>query len=71
MKFGTVIYNIKGILEYVYSDVWGFFKIFSLGGKYYFVIFVDDFFRRVWVYIMRIKDEVLRVFFKWKIMVEN
>ncbi|KAE8717034.1 cytochrome P450 71A9-like [Hibiscus syriacus] len=31
----------------------------------------DDFSRRVWVYSMKSKDEVLRIFLKWKNMIEN
>ena len=71
VKFGTAIHNTKGILEYVHSDVWGPSKTPSLGGKHYFVTFVDDFSRRVWVYTMKTKDEVLGVFLKWKTMIEN
>ncbi|KAG8502566.1 hypothetical protein CXB51_001088 [Gossypium anomalum] len=71
VKFGTAIHNTKGILEYVHSDVWGPSKTPSLGGKHYFVTFVDDFSRRVWVYTMRTKDKVLGVFLKWKTMIEN
>ena len=47
VKFGTAIHNIKGILDYVHSDVWGPTKTPSIGGRHYFVTFVDDFFRRV------------------------
>ncbi|KAG8479441.1 hypothetical protein CXB51_029725 [Gossypium anomalum] len=71
VKFGTAIHNTKGILEYVHSDVWGPSKAPSLGGKHYFVTFVDDFSRRVWVYTMRTKYEVLEFFLKWKTMIEN
>ena len=71
VKFGTAIHNTKGILDYVHSDVWGPSKTASLGGKHYYVTFVDDFSRRVWVYTMKTKDEVLRVFLMWKKMVET
>ncbi|KAH0745836.1 hypothetical protein KY285_007493 [Solanum tuberosum] len=42
----------------------------SLGGKHYFVTFVDDFSRRLWVHKMKTKDEVLGIFLKWKAMIE-
>ncbi|KAL4272870.1 hypothetical protein GQ457_13G029760 [Hibiscus cannabinus] len=71
VKFGTAIHDTKGILDYVHSDVWGPSKTPSLGGKHYFVTFVDDFSRRVWVYAMKSKDEVLKIFLKWKNMIEN
>lgn len=65
-SFGTAIHNTSGVLDYVHSDVWGPSKNASLGGKHWFVSFIDDFSRRVWVYTMRHKDEVLEVFVKWK-----
>ena len=71
VKFGTAIHDTKGILDYVHSDVWGPSKTASLGGKHYFVTFVDDFSRRVWVYTMKTKDEVLKVFLTWKKMIET
>ncbi|KAE8690124.1 hypothetical protein F3Y22_tig00110926pilonHSYRG00104 [Hibiscus syriacus] len=57
VKFGTAIHDTKGILDYVHSDVWGPSKTTSLGGTHYYVTFVDDFSRRVWVYTMKTKDE--------------
>ncbi|KAE8703256.1 DEAD-box ATP-dependent RNA helicase 57 [Hibiscus syriacus] len=71
VKFGTTIHDTKGILDYVHSDVWGPSKTTSLGGTHYYVTFVDDFSRRVWVYTMKTKNEVLGFFLKWKKMVET
>ena len=71
VKFGTAIHNTEGILDCIHTDVWGPTKTASLGGKHYFVTFVDDFFRRVWVYTMKSKDEVFETFLVWKKMVEN
>jgi len=71
VKFGTAIHNTKGILDYVHSDVWGPAKTPSLGGRHYFVTFIDDFSRRVWVFTMKNKDDVLGIFLKWKAQVEN
>ncbi|KAH9782721.1 Integrase catalytic domain-containing protein [Citrus sinensis] len=53
------------------SDVWGPTKTASIGGSHYFVTFVDDFSKCVWVYTMRAKDEVLEIFLKWKKLVET
>ena len=55
VKFGTAIHNTEGILDYIHTDVWGPTKTASLGGKHYFVTFVDDFSRRVWVYTLNPK----------------
>ncbi|CAL9009565.1 unnamed protein product, partial [Prunus brigantina] len=71
VKFGTAIHHTKGILDYVLTDVWGPSKNASWGGSHYFVSFVDDFSRRIWVYTMKRKDEVLKIFLKWKKMIET
>ena len=71
MKFGTAIHNTKCILVYVHSDVWGPAKTSSIVGRHYFVTFVDDFSMRVWVFTMKNKDDVLRIFLKEKAQVEN
>ncbi|KAH9698402.1 Integrase catalytic domain-containing protein [Citrus sinensis] len=71
VKLGSAIHDTKGILDYVHSDVWGLTKIVSLGGMHYFVTFIDDYSRKVWVYLMKNKNEVLGIFLKWKKMVET
>ncbi|KAH0633493.1 hypothetical protein KY284_036279 [Solanum tuberosum] len=51
---------------------WSFVSIVSRESrKHYFVTFVDDFSRRLWVYTMKTKDEVLGIFLKWKAMIET
>ena len=47
VKFCTAIHQTKGILDYVLTDVWGPTKNVSLGGKRWFVTFIDDYSRRV------------------------
>jgi hypothetical protein len=37
----------------------------------HFVIFIDDLFRKVWVYFMRHKSEAFAKFKLWKAKVEN
>ncbi|KAH9754532.1 Integrase catalytic domain-containing protein [Citrus sinensis] len=71
VKFGTTNHDTREILEYVHNDVWGPAKTASIGGSHYFVTFIDDFSRCVWVYTMRAKDEVLEIFVKWKKLVET
>ena len=50
-----------GILDLVYSDVCGPMKTKTLGGRY-FVTFIDDHLRNIWVYTLKTKDQVLDVF---------
>ena len=49
MKFKTARHKTEGILDYVHSDVWGPTRELSLGGSQYFVTFIDDFSKKVWV----------------------
>ena len=50
-KFKTCKHTSKGILDYIHSDVWGPAPTTSYGGSSYFVSFIDDFSRKVWVYM--------------------
>ena len=49
-------------LEIVHSDVCGFIRNMSVGGAKYFVIFVDDFSRKVRVYMTKCKRKWLDMF---------
>ena len=58
-------------LQVVHSDVCGKVNSKSLSGGEYFLTFVDDSTRYVWVYILKQKSEVFERFLEWKIMVEK
>jgi len=66
LKFGTTTHYTEGILDYVHTDIWGLIKTASTGGNHYFVIFIDDYSRRYWVYTIKHKGEVLELFVEWK-----
>lgn len=59
------------ILEKIHSDVCGPFNTKSLGGAQYFLTFIDDKSRRVFVYFLKRKYEVLEKFKMFKEMVER
>ena len=63
--------NKKEKLELVHTDVWGSAQVSSLGGSHYYVTFIDDATRKVWVYFPRHKSDVFQTFKKWKCLVEN
>ncbi|GJY62523.1 retrovirus-related pol polyprotein from transposon TNT 1-94, partial [Tanacetum coccineum] len=48
-----------------------FLQVESLGGKRYFLSIVNDYSRRVWVYILIFKREAFGKFKEWKQLVEN
>ncbi|KAK2365584.1 putative mitochondrial protein [Trifolium repens] len=58
-------------LEMVYSDVCGPFEVKSIGGNSYFLTFIDDYTRHVWLYLIEKKSEVFTKFKKFKILVEK
>ncbi|KAE8706762.1 Retrovirus-related Pol polyprotein from transposon TNT 1-94 [Hibiscus syriacus] len=46
-------------------------RVPSLAGSLYYVTFIDDSTRKVWVYFLKKKSEVFDTSRKWKVMVEN
>lgn len=58
-------------LELIHSDVCGKLNPKSLGGAEYFVSFIDDSSRYCWIYMLKCKSEVFKVFKEFKTLVEN
>ncbi|GAU34373.1 hypothetical protein TSUD_217130 [Trifolium subterraneum] len=61
----------SSVLEVVHSDVCGPFDEKSLGANRYFITFVDEFSRKMWIYLIQTKDGAFAVFKKFKALVEN
>ena len=59
------------VLNMVYMDVCGPFEKVSLGGSSYFVSFIDDYSRKVWIYLLSRKSEAFLTFKRFKVMVET
>ena len=58
-------------LDLVHTDVCGKLSPRSAGGAEYFVTFVDDKSRYVWLYVLKSKGEVFSKFCEWKALVER
>ena len=58
-------------LELVHSDVCGKMNAPSLGGREYFLTFIDDYIHYTWVHVLKQKSEVFDKFQKWKALVQN
>eukprot|EP00253_Pinus_taeda_P023041 PITA_23041 len=58
-------------LELVHIDVCGPFRTRSPRGEEYFILFIDDFSRMVWLGLMKHKDEAFEKFQSFKALVEN
>ena len=61
----------RNVLDIVHSDVWGPSKTMSMGGCRYYVTFIDDHTRKVWVYFMKEKSEVFAHFQNFRMLVEK
>ena len=59
------------VLDLVYSYVCDPIDVESLGCNKYFVTFIDDASRKVWVYFLKTKDQVFEHFKKFHVMVER
>src|SRR6266487_4225588 len=59
------------LLQLVHSDVCGPLKVKSFSGALYFVTFIDDCSRKLWVYAIKTKDQVLEKFKEFHALVER
>ena len=48
-------YIAHGVLDFVHADVWRPTKEPSFAGNRYFVTFIDDYSRKVWLYCIKKK----------------
>ncbi|PPR84446.1 hypothetical protein GOBAR_AA36262 [Gossypium barbadense] len=71
VKFSTGIHKTKGTVDYFHSDLWGPSPTISKGGYRYLLTFIDDYSRKVWVYFLKSKYEVLINFKQFKALIEN
>ena len=62
---------IRQPLELIPNDICGLVPEISLGGAQYFITFVDDCTRKVWVYSLKTKDKALETFVRWITEVQN
>ncbi|OAE29452.1 hypothetical protein AXG93_4548s1300 [Marchantia polymorpha subsp. ruderalis] len=70
VKFTQSVDVTWDMLNYVHSDLWRLLRTPTLGGGWYYIMFIDDCSRKVWVYNLKHKDEVFGKFKEWKKMVE-
>jgi len=58
-------------LELVHTDVCDPMEVQTFSGAQYFVIFVDDYSRKLWAYMIKSKNQVLDCFQKFHGAVER
>ena len=59
------------ILERIHTDVFGPFLVASTTKHRYYVIFVDEYSRRCWIFFMQKKDQTFSKFCEFKALVEK
>lgn len=55
----------------IHSDVCGPFEVKSIRGNSYFVSFIDDYTKKMWIYLIQKKSEVFNIFKQFKLLVEK
>lgn len=64
-------FHAKKVLELVHGDICGPISEPTPAGNRYFFLLVDDYSRKMWVYMLKLKSEAFSVFKKFKQLVEN
>jgi transposase InsO family protein len=59
------------ILERIHTDVCGPFSVYSTKKHRYYVIFVDEFSRKCWIFFMQKKDQTFSKFCEFRELVEK
>ena len=59
------------VLQLVHVDVCGLMNTSSISRNMYFLLFVDDFSRKMWVYFLKQKSDAFPVFQQFKALVEK
>ena len=55
----------KSHFEFVHTDVWGSFRSTSTLGFRYFITFIDDYSRCIWLFLMKTRVELFFIFQKF------
>ena len=70
-KFNSGKHETKQTLDYVHSNLWGLSQVPFHGGARYFITFIDDYSKRVWVYVLKHKSEAFERFKEWTALMET
>ena len=71
VRFKTKEYSTTKPLEIVHTDICGPMRTKGMKGEKYFLLFVDDYNRKTWLYLLKKKSEAFDCFQTFKKFVEN
>jgi hypothetical protein len=63
--------NVEGALDIIHLDMCGPMSATSLRRYVYYVLFIDHFSCKTWIYFLKSKSEVFNKFKEFKALVEN
>jgi len=63
--------KVVSILDLIHCYVCGPMSFVSLSRLSYYVTFIDDYFRKKWIFFMKTKDQVFKRFQEFKALMEN
>jgi hypothetical protein len=69
--FPSSEHRSKGILDLIHSYVYGHMNVQTVSGFNHYMIFIDDYSRKTWIYFLKTKDEVFDRFKEFRALVEN
>lgn len=64
-------WSASKVLQLIHADICGPMNTSSITGCKYFLLIVDDFSRKMWVYFLKHKSDVFSIFQKFKSLVEK
>ena len=71
LPFPKNSWRAKGSLELVHANICCPTRIFSLNNKRYFIFFIDDYTRMMWIYFLNEKSEAFSTFLQFKALAER
>lgn len=71
LPFDVSLSRASKMFQIVHSDIWGPAPLDSWDGYKYFATFVDDYSRVTWVYLLKFKSDLLKVFQDFHNLVMN
>ena len=57
-------------LDYIHRDLWGPAFVSTIGGGRYYMSLIDDYSKKIWIYILKEKSEAFNTFKNWCTEVE-
>jgi hypothetical protein len=63
--------KVEGVSELIHLDVCVPIPSTSPSGYVYYLSFIDDYYRKTWIYFLKSKDQVFGKFKEFKALIEN